>query len=164
MFSLELWVAGNSLGDWDKKTGGEVDSEEVKYYPGGIYEPISLGGRINPGNITLQRLLDRNDDWESGGADPDKGTPVGGGPGQGTVSRLLAAVGKHEAKVTMRPLDLNGDFYGLRRLVWTGIVKRVLIPDVDSESTSAALIEVEISVSRRPEFLDNLGGKPVQGP
>src|SRR5262245_35114024 len=129
MFAITLHVEGhpNLQGYWDKKTGGEIDSDEVKYYPGASYKPVSLGGRIVPGNITLQRLFDRDDDYPF-------------------LQGLIDSVGKARASVTQRPLDLNGNLFGDTRVEWTGIVKRVLIPDVDSESTSAALIEIEISI------------------
>lgn len=130
MFAITLEVAGNDFGYWDKKTGGELDSDEVKYYPGASSEAVSLGGRVTPGNLTLQRLYDRKDDHDR-------------------INDLLSVVGKGSVKVTQRPLDKDGNGYG-KRVVWTGTLKRVLIPDVDSEATSAALLEVEITTAGRP--------------
>jgi len=46
-------------------------------------------------------------------------------------------------------LNFDKTGYG-KAVVWTGKLKRVLIPDVDSEATAAALIEVEISVDSAP--------------
>jgi hypothetical protein len=132
-FTITLEVNGKSWGFWDKKTGGEIDSDEVKYYPGGTDQSVSLGGRLTPGNVTLQRLFDRFDDSPR-------------------IPELFQAVGKKEAVVTQRPMDRDGNPQG-RRIVWTGTLKRVLIPDVDSEATSAALLEVEITVAGRPQSL-----------
>ena len=131
MFVVRLTVAGNTFGIWDKKTGGELDSEDVKYYPGGMNDVVSLGGRTNPGNITLQRLYDRKDDHDR-------------------INTLLNGVGKALVSVSQRPMDLNGQGYG-KPVIWTGKLKRVLVPDVDSEATSAALVEVEITVDGRPQ-------------
>src|SRR5215831_17271628 len=130
MFVVRLTVEGNSFGIWDKKTGGELDSDEVKYYPGGMNAPVTLGGRVNPGNITLQRLYDRIDDHQR-------------------INTLLNGVGKALVSVSQRPMDLDGHGYG-KTIVWTGKLKRVLVPDVDSEAQSAAMVEVEITVDGQP--------------
>jgi len=131
MFVVRLLVAGNSFGIWDKKTGGEFDSDEVKYYPGGMNDVVVLGGRTTPGNITLQRLYDRVDDHDR-------------------INTLLNGVGKYKCTVSQRPMDTDGNGYG-KSVYWVGKLKRVLVPDVDSEATSAALIEVEISVEGKPQ-------------
>jgi hypothetical protein len=129
-FAITLQVGTTSWGFWDKKTGGELDSDEVKYYPGATDQSVSLGGRLVPGNVTLQRLYDRKDDHPK-------------------IGSLLNAVGKQTAVVTQRPLDPDGNPFG-NRIVWNGTLKRVLVPDVDSEATSAALLEVEITVAGKP--------------
>jgi hypothetical protein len=129
-FRILVQIGGNDWGTWDKKTGGELDSDEVKYYPGGMEAVQSLGGRITPANLVLQRLYDRKDDHDR-------------------IQSLFNAVGKQNVKVTQRPLTLNGDGYG-KLVTWTGVLKRVLVPDVDSEATSAALIEIEVSVGSPP--------------
>ena len=129
-FAITLKVAGHDFGFWDKKTGGELDSDEVKYYPGATDQSVSLGGRVTPGNITLQRLYDRDDD------DP-------------FIQILFNAVGKGSAIVTQRPMDSDSNLFG-NRITWLGTLKRVLVPDVDSEATGAALLEVEITVAGSP--------------
>lgn len=129
-FVVTLNVEGNSFGIWDKKTGGELDSDEVKYWPGGMNDQISLGGRLVPGNVTLQRLYDRVDD-------------------HARIDKLLDAVGRGKCFISQRPMDLHGHPYG-HAIVWNGKLKRVLIPDVDSEATSAALIEIEMTVDGIP--------------
>jgi hypothetical protein len=129
-WNVILTVAGHNFGVWDKKTGGELDSDEVKYYPGGMAQAQSLGGRVTPGNITLQRLYDRDDDDQY-------------------IQVLFNVVGKGKAVVTQRALNIDGKGYG-KHIVWTGKLKRVLFPDVDSEATSAAMIEVEITTDGTP--------------
>jgi len=130
MFVVRVTLMGNSLGIWDKKTGGEYDSDEVKYYPGGMNKVVSLGGRQTPGNITLQRLYDRIDD-------------------AGAINTLFNAVGKGAVTVSQRAMDLDGNGYG-KPVYWTGKLKRVLFPDVDSEAQAAALIEIEVTVDGQP--------------
>lgn len=128
-FAIHFWCAGEDMGYWDKKTGGELDSEEVKYYPGGTNMSVSLGGRVNPGNVTIQRLYDRDDDHI-----------------KNRIGILLNGVGKAKCTVTQTPYDEDGNI-SPRKLQWKGTLKRVLVPDVDSEATGAALLEVEITTA-----------------
>jgi len=129
-WNVGLHIGGNSYGLWDKKTGGEVDSDEVVYWPGGMNPKIVLGGRVTPGNITLQKLFDGVDD-----------APY--------LPTLINGAGKLSCKVTLRPLDLDGNPYG-KTVIWSGKLKRVLVPDVDSEAQSPALIELEIVIEGVP--------------
>ena len=129
-YAITLHVGGNSYGFRDKKTGGELDSEESKYYAGAMSNPLSLGGRRTPGNITLQRLFGPQDaQW---------------------LDKLYDAVGRQKATVTQRPLDKDGNGWGKGPITWNGTLKRVSAPDVDSEGTGASLIEVEVTVDSAP--------------
>jgi hypothetical protein len=113
------------LGVWDKLEGGEIDSEETKYRPGAMAVQVSLGGSQNVGNVTVSRLYDLNRDHIQ-------------------VDALIQAVGKGTVTVTKQALDVNGDPYGAR-IVYVGMLKAVTLPDVDSESSDAALIELEVA-------------------
>lgn len=130
-FRLTLTVDHRNQGIWDKKTGGDADSNELKYNPGNMGPPLSLGGRQVPSNVTLQRLYDRHDDHDD-------------------INFLLNRVGKADATVHQQPLDFDGHPYG-KTIHWHGTLKRVLVPDVDSEGTGAALVEVEITVGDTPK-------------
>jgi hypothetical protein len=46
-------------------------------------------------------------------------------------------------------MDPDGNIYG-NPVVWNGTLKRVQVPDVDSERSEAALIEIEITVDGEP--------------
>jgi hypothetical protein len=131
---LRIQVPGNSsytdYGIWDKRSGGELDSEETTYYPGAMADRISLGGRVVPGNNTLQRLFKGDRD-------------------QKQLATLYHCVGKAKVTVTEQPLDIDGNAYG-HPIVWSGILKKVASPNRDSESNNAALIEIEISTVGRP--------------
>lgn len=129
-YAITLKVAGQEMGFWDKKTGGELDSDETKYYAGAMDTSLSLGGRRTPGNITLQRLFGPQD--------------------VGWLSNLYKAVGRGEAVVSQNPLDKDGNSWGSGKITWNGTLKRVSAPDVDSEGTGASLIEVEITVDSSP--------------
>ena len=117
-------------GTWDKMTGGEVDSDDNKYYPGGMVDPISLGGRKSVGNLTISRIYRLGRDHESAQA-------------------LINSVGKSKVTVSKQPLDLDGNASG-KPIVYNGILKRVTFPEVDSEASGAGMIELEVTVDGFP--------------
>jgi hypothetical protein len=119
-----------NLGIWDKKTGGELDSDDIKYYPGGMVPPISLGGKKTTGNVTLQRLYDRHDDHDR-------------------IMSMLNAVGKGQMTISQKPMDPDGHEYG-KAIQYVGTLKRVTVPETDSESTTAAMLEIEIGIAGYP--------------
>jgi len=119
------------LGTWDKKSGGAVDSEEYKYNPGAMAEAVSLGGRKNVENIVVSRLYRLVRDHEN------------------LSRRMIAGVGKARAVVSQHPLDIDGHAFG-RPIVWSGTLKRWTPPEVDSESSDAALVEMEITPEGQP--------------
>jgi hypothetical protein len=112
-----------NLGTFDTFGGGEIDSDEQKYRPGGMAPPVSLGGAVTMGNVTVSRLFDL-----------DRDNPI--------VHALIARVGIGGIAVTKQPLDLNKVPYG-RPLVYTGKVKKVTPPDHDSTSSDPGLLEIE---------------------
>ena len=118
-------------GIWDKKTGGEVDSEESLYHPGGMESPISLGGRKNVGNLVLTRICKVDRDWAA-------------------LPSLIAAVGKSKVTVGDQARDIDGNSQGISPLTYNGRLKRVTPPEVDSESSGPALIEIEVTIDGFP--------------
>lgn len=114
-----------SLGTFDGFTGGDVDSEETKFWPGGLGQQISLGGRRTVNNFTVSRLYDLVRDH-----------PL--------MGWLMGGVGKADVTATKQPLTIDGAATG-RPLVYQGKLKSVTPPDHDSESGSAAKFEMEIS-------------------
>ena len=121
-----------NLGTWDKRGGGALDSEEMRYNPGGMQPAVSLGGRKNVENVTVSRLYrivrDHND----------------------LLQRMYNGVGRARMVVSQQPLDISGDGAGIRPIVWRGTLKRVTPPEHDSESSDAALIELEMTVEGEP--------------
>jgi hypothetical protein len=124
-YAVTLTVDGVPLGVFDALEGGEVDSEETKYRPGGMGSPITLGGSVEVGNLTLGRLYVLNRDHDR-------------------IHWLISRAGKGTCVVSRQPLDVDGNAYG-RPLVYTGTLKAVTPPEVDSESSDAAKIELEIT-------------------
>jgi hypothetical protein len=138
-FKVDVWVEDVSnpnrpmmpLGVFDKKTGGEVDSEEYKYNPGGMAEPVSLGGRRNNGNVTVQRLYRLVRDHAN------------------LTQKLFNGAGKASMIIAQGVLDTDGNSFG-RPITYRGTLKRVLVPEVDSEGSDAALLELEMTVEGTP--------------
>lgn len=130
-YRLSIIVNGVRLGVYDKMTGGGLDSDEFKYYPGGMVDPVSLGGKVNPDNVVVSRLyrLQRDHDY---------------------VQTLFNGVGKVEGKVLKQPMDIDGNPYG-SPIVYTGTLKRVTPPEVDSEASDPGLIELEFTPIGRPQ-------------
>ena len=125
-FNVTVKVADRQLGTFSKMSGGEADSEETKFKPGGMAPHLSLGGSREIGNVTVSRLEDTatlaNMKW------------------------LIGQVGKAACTVTKQPLDKDGNAYG-DPLVYTGVLKTVKPAEHDASSSDASELELEISVS-----------------
>lgn len=118
----------DSVGDtgiWDKWTGGEADSEETVYKPGNMGERESLGGFKTVGNVTLSRNFKLSRD-----------IPL--------RPKLLAARGERDCTAIKQTLDRAKRPVGAPLIV-KGTFKRYTDPEVDSESTDASMVEVEIT-------------------
>jgi len=118
------------LGVWDKKTGGDLDSTDTVYRPGGMAPQISLGGPKTTTNITVSRLYRLNRDHAH-------------------MTRLYRAVGLGKMIVAQQPLDIEGNAFG-NPLVWHGRLKTVKAPPVDSEASGASMVELEMTVEGYP--------------
>ena len=123
-YDVTVTVEGiGALGTFDKFTGGEVDSDEQKYRPGGMADPVSLGGAKTMGNVTVSRnyILSRDH-------------PI--------VHKLLANAGSARIFVVKQPLDINKVPYG-RPLIYQGKLKSVKPPEHDSTSSDPAMLDLE---------------------
>lgn len=124
-YNVTVAIDGKDTGTWDKMTGGGADSEETKYRPGGMAGQVSLGGSATVENVTISRLLYLEDVPE--------------------VRSWMQKAGKVSVVVTKQSLDADGHVFGGAVLVYKGKLKAVTPPDVDSESSDAALVEIEVS-------------------
>jgi len=119
-------VDGVKLGVFDVLTGGETDSDELKYRPGGMGSVESLGGVVTVGQLIVSRLYKLQRDHLR-------------------IHWLLGRVGKGQVVVNKAVLDPDGNAFG-KPLVTKGVLKRVTPPEVDSNATGdAAIIELEIT-------------------
>jgi hypothetical protein len=114
------------LGIWDAKEGGEIDSEENKYKPGGMAAEISLGGTKTLGNITFRRYYDWLRD------DPIMGF-------------LIRCVGAGRGALGIQMLDVHGSPQG-GLLGYGGTLKAVVPPDLDSTSNDPAMLACEFTI------------------
>jgi len=119
-----------NLGVFDKLTGGGLDSEEYKFRPGGMGPVASLGGSKTTDNLVISRLYRLGRDHDS-------------------LQMLLDGVGKAKVIVTKQPLDTDANVYG-KPIVYNGTLKRVTPPEHDSESSTAGLIELEVTPEGEP--------------
>lgn len=131
-YAVHVWVDDIDLGIWDKMSGGEIDSDSQSYRPGDMGDPEDLGGTRTTSNVTVSRLAKIDRDLT-----------------EAAINRRISGAGQVSMKVSKQPLTIEGVRRG-RPLVYTGKFKRVKFPDVDSESTSAALIELEMTVTGFP--------------
>lgn len=129
MFKVTVTVDGVFSGAlWDKCTGGDKDSAETKYNPGGLGAPISLGGVQTTNNVVVSRLYQGDSD----------------GP---LIKSLLQKVGKANMSVYKIALDVDGNPVGGLGITYVGVLKMVTPPEVDSESSAPALLTLELSVA-----------------
>lgn len=112
------------VGVFDTLTGGEVDSDEVKYHPGGMGQTISLGGVKEVGNVVIGRLRNLGDAW--------------------LEAQLLGKAGQWAMLIAKQPLDTDGNVWGPPLIYW-GTFKRCSPPEHDSNATDAATIELEMT-------------------
>jgi hypothetical protein len=124
-YAVTVTADGTDLGVWDKLEGGEIDSEETKYKPGGMLPQVSLGGTVEVGNVTVSRLLTLDDLLPK-------------------IRTLRGRVGKANMVVNRQTLDVDGNAYG-DAWVYRGKLKTLTLPEVDSESSDAAVIALEIT-------------------
>jgi hypothetical protein len=124
-FAVGIVVDGRNLGIWDQLTGGEIDSADSIYRPGAMGPPISLGGYVTVGALTVQRLYDIDRD----------------GP---QIHWLITRVGKGKVVVSKKSLDTDGNVYG-PAMTYTTRLKKVTPPEADSMLADAAMLQLELS-------------------
>src|SRR4051812_23973152 len=110
---IRVLVGGVSYGVWDQKSGGDVDSDELKYPPGGMQPPISLGGQKSVANVVVSRIYDRVDDHAK-------------------LNTLMALAGGGKISISQRPMDPDGNEVG-QSLIYNGTLKRCSPPSTDSK-------------------------------
>lgn len=130
--SIEGAPGGDQTGIWDAKEGGDVDSEEFKFKPGGMQPPISLGGSKDVQNLTLRRNYRLARDH------------------QRLSDFLIDAVGVADVTVSGHPMNHKDKKVWGKPLVYRGTLKRVSFPAHDSTSNDAGMIEIEVTIEGYP--------------
>ena len=127
LYTTTLTVNGTVIpGSWDKKTGGESAAQTTSYRPGGSPTQVSLGGPVNVGNVTLERIFIRERDLD-------------------LLALLIPLVGTATVVITQQTLDQDYLPFG-PRITYGGRLSRVTPPEQDSNSQSASMLSVEVSV------------------
>src|SRR5215475_3364414 len=124
-FRVTAAVDGRDLGVFETFSGGEVDSEETTFKLGAMGPRVSLGGSVNVGNVTIGSLFDLSR-WQ----------PI--------IHWVISRAGKGTLTVKKQPLDVDGNAFG-DPLTYTGKLKQVNPPDVDANSSDAAVLELELT-------------------
>jgi hypothetical protein len=120
-----LNVGGVDMGTWDIYDGGETDSEELVFRPGGMDRAISLGGRQTYGNVTMSR---HHDDWLSS-----------------NVKWIRQQCGKTRITIGRVPLNPAGNQNGA--VEWLGgTIKRCTPPTHDSMGSDTSMVEIECTI------------------
>jgi hypothetical protein len=123
-YEVTVTVEGlGALGVFDTFKGGEVDSDEQKYRPGGMGDPVSLGGSVTMGNVTVTRNYKLERDH-----------PI--------IHTLMSLAGRAIIWAVKQPLDIYKVPYG-RPLIYQGKIKMVKAPEHDSTSSDPAMLEIE---------------------
>lgn len=123
-FLVSATVDGRDMGIWDTKEGGETDSEETRYRPGGGPEE-SLGGSTTVTQVTATRMFRRGRD--------------------DTALRYLRSKAGHgEVILKVITKDADGNPWADGE-TYRGVLKRVSPPTVDSNSNDVAMVTMEMT-------------------
>lgn len=133
-YNITVTIAGQNLGTWDADEGGTIDSDSSSYRPGGMADPVSLGGTKTVEDVTLRRLYRLGRDHH-------------------ISQRYIDWAGHAFVNISKQPLDIHGNKWG-KPLVWNGILKSVKFPSHDSQSSEAGLIEIVVTIEGFPTGMD----------
>jgi len=122
---ITVILDGKDLGIWDTSDGGEKDSDENKYNPGGMVGEISLGGRPTIGELTVSRYYD----WQRDLA---------------IFAYINSRVGSGRGTIGFQAMDFNGNPQG-PPFKYTGTLKTFTPPVSDSSSQDAAMVELHFT-------------------
>jgi hypothetical protein len=125
-WTVTLMLDGSDEGIWDQKEGGEADSEELKYPPGGMLDEISMGGRRTLGNVTLSRYCDWARDWPK-------------------VPTWMGLAGAARGTIGQQAMDIHKNPQG-KALTYSGTLKRCTPPEPDSTGSDEARVELEFTI------------------
>lgn len=123
---ITLTVNTQNFGVWDKMSGGDGVSKEVKYRPGGMGPEITFTSLPSYTTVTVSRVMDYSRDWE-------------------LAKAYEQQAGKLGASITEQPLDSSGNPYGNPRVL-AGRFLGFKFGNADSTSDAVRMIECDISI------------------
>jgi hypothetical protein len=123
--NVTVTVDGRDLGIFDTKSGGELDSEENLYNPGGMVGQISIGGQATIGNVTVERYYDALRDH-----------PL--------MTWLAARRGWARMSIGIAPRDPQGVVRG-DPITYSGTLKTITPPELDSTGNDMAQWSIEMT-------------------
>lgn len=124
--SVSLTVDGTKLPFiFNRREGGNTDSEESKTFPGGMRPQKAHGGPQTVENVTLAGEFIPQQDHEG-------------------LRWLRSRAGKGVVSASEQLLDVDGNAFG-RPDTWTGVLKSVNTGDYDASSGDPRELEVEVS-------------------
>lgn len=126
-FLVTVTADGIPLGTFDSFEGGDGDSEENKYPPGGMGDEESLGGRQTRDNFTVGRRYK-----------PERDHPI--------FAWLDSRRGKAEIVASKQILDRDKNPFGAPT-VYRGTLKKVSGPKHDSTSNDVAKLMLECTAA-----------------
>lgn len=123
---VSLTINTQNFGIWDKRSGGDGVSKEIKYRPGGMGPEETFTSLPSYTTVTLSRVMEFSRDWE-------------------LFRAYEQQAGKLGASISEQPLDASGNPYG-NPIVWQGRFLGFKPGNVDSTSDAVRMIEVDIAV------------------
>lgn len=125
--SVQIHIDFPGLGDlgvWENRTGGDGDSDSIKHREGGMGPILALGGTQTLDNLTVARRYDLTRDHPF-------------------IKTLYRARGRAKMTVVEQPLDEFGVAFG-DPTTYAGKLKKVTPGNIDSNSNSVRMIELEL--------------------
>lgn len=123
---ITVSVAGEQLGVFATRSGGETTAEVSKSRPGGMQPEEVYPAEPTTGDVTVSRTMKRD---RPTGSDYD------------LARRLRPKAGKVDMVISEQPLDANGLAWG-KPTVWTGLLTGVNGGDADANSNEVRMLEL----------------------
>lgn len=132
-FAVTFSADGRDLGLWSAAEGGGVGGDPTVHYPGGMRPAVNLGADVTTDALTLRKLeADLSDD---------------------DLEYLLDIVGTSRPCVADRQRLDARNASTRRPMLYRGTISNVNPSNVDSSSNDAALIEVVLAVTGKPQLV-----------
>ena len=128
MFQLQVSVAGVNIDtiSWDSVEGGELQSDDTSFNPGGMQPQIALGGKRSRSAMTVKRI------WSDALL--------------GSYVALDNVAGNAPVTISVQTLSASKQPVG-SPLVYTGILQTCTRPGFDSSSSSVVYLQLVVGMN-----------------